>query len=163
MSDLCIPNSAMESQEEFHKWYVRMSTRLFPGVERIYVPQIEDKVIVKDLEKTFDRILSWTNFIFNRSWDILPYKNNKQKQSNKPKGATRGVTDVISAAVSIMMGYYSLIQENLAKIMSINRSTISYYIKRHKANCMYKDYLRKYNELLICLRDEGLILTSKEV
>lgn len=151
MSDLCIPNSALESPKEFHEWYLRMAVRLFPSVQKVYVPQIEEKVILKDVEKTFERVLYWANFIFNKDLSVIPYKSQHKGRS------TRKLTDVISISVSIMISNYSIIQDELAEIMNINRSTISYYIKRHNSSCMYKDYMQKYNQLLICLRDEGLI------
>ena len=151
MSDLCIPNSALESPKEFHEWYLRMAVRLFPAVQKVYIPQFEEKVILKDLEKTFERVLYWANFIFNGELSLIPYK------SHNGKRATRKVTDVISISASIMLSHYNIIQDELAEILNINRSTISYYIKRHNSSCMYKDYMQKYNQLLICLRDEGLI------
>lgn len=163
MSDLCVPNSALESPEEFHQWYLRMTARLFPATERIYVPQIEEKVIMNDLEKTFERVLSWANYVYNGNWNIVSYKYKPQVKrlgQNKPKGSTSSLTDVISVSVNIIMSYYNIIQEKLASIIGINRSTISYYIKRHKSNCIYPDYLNKYNQLLISLRNEGLISAS---
>jgi hypothetical protein len=151
MSDLCIPDSALQSPKEFHEWYLRMSARLFPVVQKVYVPDFEEKVILTDVEKTFERILYWANFIFNQEVPIVPYKTQDGRK------ATRKVTDVISISATIMMTHYNIIQDELASILGINRSTISYYIKRHNSSCMYKDYMQKYNELLICLRNEGLI------
>ncbi len=166
MSDLCVPNSALESPEEFYSWYMRMSLRLFPDIQKVYVPQLEEKFIIGELKKTFERVLSWANFIYNNDWSIVPYKNKEGQNVSKKckvKGATSSITDIISVTVNIIISNYNIIQQKLATVIGVDRSSITYYIKRHHANCMYKDYLKKYYKLLTSLRDEGIISTVEEV
>jgi hypothetical protein len=152
MSDICVPNSALESEEEFRNWYLRMTARLFPQVEKVYVSEIPTDEIEASIVKTFERILSWTNFIYNNDWSVIPYKN-------KSGRATKKFLDVISTACNILLSYYDIAKKSFARMININHSNILYYIRRHNASCMYKEYVRNYNKLLICLRDEGIIST----
>jgi hypothetical protein len=159
MNDICVPNSALESEEEFHNWYLRMRARLFPAVQKIYVHEIQEQNVMMDLTETFNKILSWVNFVLNKTWEPIPIKYRKQAGIRKSKGSNKTVTDVLSMAVNAMLSYYDVTQARLANILNMNRTAISYYISRHKANCLYKEYLKKYNELLIHLRNEGIIST----
>ena len=152
MNDICVPNSALESEEEFREWYLRMTARLFPQVQKVYVPEIQEKDVEINIISTFERILSWTNYIYNNDWSIIPYQNKNGR-------ATKKFIDVISTACNILLSYYDIAKKSFARMINLNHSNITYYIRRHNSSCMYKEYVRKYNKLLICLRDEGIIST----
>jgi hypothetical protein len=153
-TDICIPNEVLQSEHAFELWYQRLKNRLFPQIVKVYVTDIKQDPIKKEIKDLFEKIIIRTNLIFNK-------KNEAVRYSKKTRKFTPSDILVISISCNIVVSYYDISLTVFSKITGINRSTMFYYIRKHNNSFIYKEYLEKYNELLINLNDEGLISTTK--
>jgi hypothetical protein len=154
MDNICVPNEALRNHLTFKDWYERVAYQLFQA-ELI---QDKFKLMFTDEEKIklIEEIMVRTNLIFNDRAELVNYKGKKNRKWDSK------ITNIVSIASVIVLSNFKITYTKLGSLLGVNHSTLIYYVKRHAAYCVSRDYRAKYFKLLTQLQYERIIPTTQD-
>lgn len=157
MDKIIIPPEALEDRETFRNWYIRICQQIFPnqnGSEHIF----KFKLTGEDQEKLklIERIMQYTNLIYNGDFSLIPYKNKRRKLNCK-------YSDVLGITIYILRNYYEITTTQLGKLLNMNHSSITYHAIKHSNLIPFEpEHKKKYIKLVTLLEYEKIIPVIEE-
>lgn len=159
MGQILVPEWAMNNKENFTKWFCLIYNQLYetnPNLElltnNLTHYSLENRI------KIVEKIMQKVNLIMFGNNSIPAYKNKDRKVNCK-------IGDVLCVTSYILRTYFNMTYLEIAKsIGCISHSTSHYYVKTHIGRMnINKKYNSRFEQLITILKDEKLILYTKEV
>lgn len=153
MSDIYIPEFALKDEDEFKKYILNLHAHLFKGkVFGPYKPDLPEKF--ENQLKLLEDVMQVVSFYITGKLEVPPYRAKNKKCNSE-------ITKILIMTCEIIRTHFIIRNIQIARLLNVNHTTITYYGHRFNDFCVYKDFKYLYVRIVLDLVKRKILTEVK--
>jgi len=151
MSNIIVPERALESQDAFKQWFSAVYLQMFGENDSSKLDRSNFPTDALEAKALLERIMEHVNLSLNGVCKVPYYKT-------KTKKFTSGVSDIVAVTAHIISEQFIIPCVTLGQHLGVNHATVIYYRKKVD-NMLFADkkFPAKYIRILLTLENQGIL------